>query len=49
MAALQLVVQVMTQEKYAFKMKLNLGMKAEYIKRHDEPVAVAFETVFYMM
>ncbi len=26
----------MTQEKYAFKMKLNPGMKAEYIKRHDE-------------
>ena len=22
-------------EKYAFKMKLNPGMKAEYIKRHD--------------
>ena len=26
----------MTYEKYAFKMKLNPGMKAEYIKRHDE-------------
>lgn len=26
----------MTQEKYAFKMKLNPGMKAEYIKRHNE-------------
>ncbi len=26
----------MTQEKYAFKMKLNPGMKTEYIKRHDE-------------
>ena len=23
-------------EKYAFKMKLNPGMKAEYIRRHDE-------------
>jgi L-rhamnose mutarotase len=23
-------------EKYAFKMRLNPGMKAEYIKRHDE-------------
>ena len=23
-------------EKYAFKMKLNLGMEAEYRKRHDE-------------
>jgi L-rhamnose mutarotase len=23
-------------EKYAFKMQLNPGMKAEYIKRHDE-------------
>ena len=23
-------------EKYAFKMQLNTGMKAEYIKRHDE-------------
>lgn len=26
----------MSAEKYAFKMKLNRGMKAEYIKRHDE-------------
>jgi L-rhamnose mutarotase len=26
----------MTQEKYAFRMKLNPGMKAEYIRRHDE-------------
>ncbi|HTV67700.1 MAG TPA: L-rhamnose mutarotase, partial [Rhizobiaceae bacterium] len=26
----------MTAEKYAFKMKLNPGMKAEYKKRHDE-------------
>lgn len=26
----------MTHEKYAFRMKLNRGMKAEYIKRHDE-------------
>lgn len=26
----------MTYEKYAFKMKLNPGMKAEYIKRHDK-------------
>jgi L-rhamnose mutarotase len=25
-----------TQEKYAFRMKLNPGMKAEYIRRHDE-------------
>jgi L-rhamnose mutarotase len=31
-----MVDQSMTQEKYAFKMKLNPGMKAEYIKRHDE-------------
>ena len=23
-------------EKYAFKMKLNPGMEAEYVKRHDE-------------
>lgn len=23
-------------QKYAFKMRLNSGMKAEYIKRHDE-------------
>ncbi len=36
MAALQLVDQVVTQEKHAFKMKLKPGMKAEYIKRHDE-------------
>lgn len=26
----------MTLEKYAFKMKLNPGMEAEYRKRHDE-------------
>lgn len=26
----------MTLEKYAFKMKLNPGMQAEYKKRHDE-------------
>ncbi|MDH4986889.1 L-rhamnose mutarotase [Aminobacter anthyllidis] len=26
----------MTDEKYAFKMQLNPGMKAEYIRRHDE-------------
>jgi L-rhamnose mutarotase len=26
----------MTQEKYAFRMTLNPGMKAEYIRRHDE-------------
>jgi L-rhamnose mutarotase len=26
----------MTVEKYAFKMKLNSGMEAEYRKRHDE-------------
>jgi L-rhamnose mutarotase len=26
----------MTAEKYAFKMKLHRGMKAEYTKRHDE-------------
>lgn len=26
----------MTEEKYAFKMKLNLGMEAEYKRRHDE-------------
>ena len=26
----------MSQEKYAFRMKLNPGMKAEYIRRHDE-------------
>ena len=26
----------MTQEKYAFRMNLNPGMKAEYIRRHDE-------------
>ncbi len=25
----------MTQEKYAFRMTLNPGMKAEYIRRHD--------------
>jgi L-rhamnose mutarotase len=25
----------MSAEKFAFKMKLNPGMKAEYIKRHD--------------
>lgn len=26
----------MNAEKFAFKMKLNPGMKAEYIRRHDE-------------
>jgi L-rhamnose mutarotase len=26
----------MSREKYAFKMKLNPGMEAEYLKRHDE-------------
>ena len=26
----------MTAEKYAFRMKLNPGMKAAYIRRHDE-------------
>ena len=26
----------MSLEKYAFKMKLNPGMEAEYLKRHDE-------------
>ena len=26
----------MTTERYAFKMKLNPGMEAEYRKRHDE-------------
>ncbi|MDR7142679.1 L-rhamnose mutarotase [Rhizobium sp. BE258] len=26
----------MTLQKHAFKMKLNPGMEAEYIKRHDE-------------
>lgn len=26
----------MSAEKYAFRMKLNPGMKAEYIRRHDE-------------
>ena len=26
----------MSMEKYAFRMKLNPGMKAEYIRRHDE-------------
>jgi L-rhamnose mutarotase len=26
----------MTLEKHAFKMKLNPGMEAEYLKRHDE-------------
>lgn len=26
----------MTSEKYAFRMKLNPGMEAEYKKRHDE-------------
>jgi L-rhamnose mutarotase len=26
----------MTEEKYAFKMKLNPGMEAEYRRRHDE-------------
>lgn len=26
----------MSAEKYAFKMQLNPGMKAEYIRRHDE-------------
>ena len=26
----------MSAEKFAFKMRLNPGMKAEYIKRHDE-------------
>ncbi len=26
----------MKSEKYAFKMKLNPGMEAEYLKRHDE-------------
>lgn len=26
----------MSAEKYAFKMKFKAGMKAEYIKRHDE-------------
>ena len=26
----------MTMEKYAFRMKLNPGTKAEYIRRHDE-------------
>jgi len=26
----------MTMEKYAFRMKLNPGMKAEYVRRHDE-------------
>jgi len=26
----------MNQERYAFRMKLNPGMKAEYIRRHDE-------------
>jgi L-rhamnose mutarotase len=33
-------------EKYAFKMRLNPGMKAEYIKRHDEiwPELVALLT-----
>jgi L-rhamnose mutarotase len=31
-----MVVKDMTQEKYAFKMKLNPGMKDEYIKRHEE-------------
>jgi L-rhamnose mutarotase len=36
MAALWLVVKIMTKEKYAFRMKLNPGMKAEYIKRHNE-------------
>jgi L-rhamnose mutarotase len=35
-AALWLVGEIMTKEKYAFRMKLNPGMKAVYIKRHDE-------------
>ena len=26
----------MTMEKYAFRMKLNPGMKAEYVRRHNE-------------
>ena len=26
----------MSMEKYAFRMRLNPGMKAEYIRRHDE-------------
>ena len=26
----------MSAEKYAFRMKLNPGMRAEYIRRHDE-------------
>lgn len=26
----------MSDEKYSFKMRLNPGMKAEYVKRHDE-------------
>jgi len=30
-----LAVQIMTLGKYAFKMKLKPGMKAEYTKRHD--------------
>jgi L-rhamnose mutarotase len=36
MEAIWLVNEMITQEKYAFRMKLNPGMKAEYIKRHDE-------------
>jgi L-rhamnose mutarotase len=34
--AFQLVGKIMTLEKYAFKMKLNPGMRGEYIKRHNE-------------
>jgi len=31
-----LVAEIMTREKFAFRMMLNPGMKAEYKKRHDE-------------